>query len=353
MNSKDKIILILAVVFTIVAPFLFTRDFGWESFEDTGQIGDTIGGITAPIIGILSIYLLYRTLKEQNEFNQKQSIIAHNEQFKSTFFLLLQEQRDIMYKLQGKFDYLKSTDVGQVENKQVSGHQFFDYARKQLNLIFFSLKSSSYYGEYDDDHALATEQEIRSDFEKESALFAPGAPKEELDSFLKCVDDKREIIRCSYINTKYHISESVYSQYQLHKTEQKIKLGYALFYEQYENVGYYFRHLYQILKFINKSENEEVSMLKSSVKGKKTETEIRDKYKQYAQFIQAQMTINELYLLFYDSFLYPKMQELIIYYEILENLTIDNLADLSHNCIEGLRMKKKKDLFEGLIVGEN
>lgn len=230
---------------------------------------------------------------------------------------------------------------------------FFDYARKQLNLIFFSLKSSSYYGEYDINLALATEQGISSDFEKESALFVTGAPKEELDSFLKSVDEKREIIRCSYINTKYHILESVHSQYKVYKIEQKIKLGYALFYVQYENVGYYFRHLYQILKFINKNENEEVSMLKSSDKREKTETEIRDKYKQYAQFIQAQMTINELYLLFYDSFLYPKMQALIKYYEILENLTVDNLADSSHNCIEGLRMKGTKDLFEGLIVREN
>lgn len=125
MNLKNKIILILAVVFTIVAPFLFTRDLGLVSFENTGQIGDIIGGITAPIIGVLSICLLYRTLNDQTDFNQKQSIIANNEQFKSTLFLLLQEQRDIMYKLQGKFDYLKSTDVGQVENKQVSGHQFF------------------------------------------------------------------------------------------------------------------------------------------------------------------------------------------------------------------------------------
>lgn len=54
-------------------PYIFTRNsFSSVTFTETGQIGDTIGGITSPFIGIISIFLLIKTLLEQQKFNQKQ-----------------------------------------------------------------------------------------------------------------------------------------------------------------------------------------------------------------------------------------------------------------------------------------
>lgn len=74
---------------------------------NTGYIGDTIGGTTAPTIGLISIFLLYKTLRDQQSFNEKQqksiecqTQLIRDEQFKSTFFMLLQEQRDILKSLQ-------------------------------------------------------------------------------------------------------------------------------------------------------------------------------------------------------------------------------------------------------------
>lgn len=57
----------------LVMPYIFTRSsFSGVVFTETGQIGDTLGGITAPFIGIVSIFLLVKTLSEQQKFNQKQ-----------------------------------------------------------------------------------------------------------------------------------------------------------------------------------------------------------------------------------------------------------------------------------------
>lgn len=66
---------IIAIIFTCIAPWIFTFPAFCErlDFTSTGQIGDTIGGITSPIIGIVSIFLLIWTLKEQLEFNKKQA----------------------------------------------------------------------------------------------------------------------------------------------------------------------------------------------------------------------------------------------------------------------------------------
>ena len=79
-------ILALIVVFLLIcaAPVILTQGtlFGWEIFDlsDKGTIGDTIGGITAPIIGLLSIVLLWLTLKEQLRFNKKQYSINKDQQ---------------------------------------------------------------------------------------------------------------------------------------------------------------------------------------------------------------------------------------------------------------------------------
>lgn len=60
---------IAAVILVFALPFLFTRNLGLIDFSKTGDIGDTIGGITAPIIGFLSAYLIYLSFKAQTEAN--------------------------------------------------------------------------------------------------------------------------------------------------------------------------------------------------------------------------------------------------------------------------------------------
>ena len=54
----------------ILAPILLTQFSGYFSFMDTGPIGDTIGGITAPISGLLGAYLVFLALKAQVDANK-------------------------------------------------------------------------------------------------------------------------------------------------------------------------------------------------------------------------------------------------------------------------------------------
>ena len=61
--------------------------------QDIGAVRDTIGGTTAPIVGLISIFLLIWTLIEQKKSNDKQIRFMQDERFENTLFNLLNEQR--------------------------------------------------------------------------------------------------------------------------------------------------------------------------------------------------------------------------------------------------------------------
>lgn len=65
---------ILFIVFGLVilfVPILMTSEFSLISFTDTGQIGDTIGGTTAPFLGFFGSILVYLALKAQIDANEQ------------------------------------------------------------------------------------------------------------------------------------------------------------------------------------------------------------------------------------------------------------------------------------------
>ncbi len=75
-------IIVLAVILpTTLLTTFHCPFFGLNTdFTETGQIGDTIGGITAPIVGLLSIWLLYKTFGEQQKFNARQEEFQNQQQ---------------------------------------------------------------------------------------------------------------------------------------------------------------------------------------------------------------------------------------------------------------------------------
>lgn len=70
--KKPEWILGIAIVLCLVMPSVLTKFSSCIYFnKDTGEIGDTIGGLTAPIIGLLNAILVYLALKSQIEANDK------------------------------------------------------------------------------------------------------------------------------------------------------------------------------------------------------------------------------------------------------------------------------------------
>lgn len=74
MNIRNLLILFLGVGLIFFSVFIFTQPakFQFWDFSNTGQIGDTIGGITAPIINLIGAFLVYISFNEQVTANRLQ-----------------------------------------------------------------------------------------------------------------------------------------------------------------------------------------------------------------------------------------------------------------------------------------
>ena len=68
--KRARILLIVGVILILLAPLILTRALGIIDFSNTGQIGDTIGGITAPIASLVGSILVFFALEAQIEANQ-------------------------------------------------------------------------------------------------------------------------------------------------------------------------------------------------------------------------------------------------------------------------------------------
>lgn len=64
-----KILLWIGIPLCLITPLIFTLPLGLVDFTNTGNIGDTIGGISAPFINILGAVLVFLALKAQIEAN--------------------------------------------------------------------------------------------------------------------------------------------------------------------------------------------------------------------------------------------------------------------------------------------
>jgi hypothetical protein len=73
----------LVLIFLPIPILILPAITHFLDFSTTGQIGDTIGGITAPILGLIGIWLVYITFEEQRRANKIQND-ALEEQRKDT-----------------------------------------------------------------------------------------------------------------------------------------------------------------------------------------------------------------------------------------------------------------------------
>lgn len=144
-SKWGKIIIVVGPFLVLIAPLILTRDFGLSGFVTTGQIGDTIGGITAPITGLVGAILVYLALKAQITANEI-VLESINEQTKNenelrTIAFIMDSIKLLINDLK-EFTY--STDKGSKAFKNV-----LDYNKNTISHKEYSEKTVTDIGLYE------------------------------------------------------------------------------------------------------------------------------------------------------------------------------------------------------------
>ena len=85
---------VVIVVIICFLPFLLTRS-GCIGFYNTGEIGDTIGGIMGPFVAIFAAGLTYIAFRVQYEANRQQREDLQIERFERNLYEMLHIQQEI------------------------------------------------------------------------------------------------------------------------------------------------------------------------------------------------------------------------------------------------------------------
>lgn len=136
--KRFYLVLILFIGLTIFLPFLLTRQtFVGIGFSNTGEIGDTIGGLTAPAIGILSIYLLYKTLMAQIKSNDVNQILAHYNHINQNIELLKFRSVNLgkATEYSGSEAILRALDQESIIKEYIIDYPFANHVFSELSLI--------------------------------------------------------------------------------------------------------------------------------------------------------------------------------------------------------------------------
>lgn len=337
MKVKYWLLIVGALLVVFFAPSFLCMN-SWCNFfsfnQDTGAVGDTIGGTTAPIVGLISIYLLIWTLIEQKKSNDKQIRFMQDERFENTLFNLLNEQREITISLYIDFHGLAKNDVTKEIHTNVRGYEFFKMAVYELKILFNSLDSKTFHTDYDSD-AIGEMMEQITD----NLYYGENLPYELKLENEESIHEGKKYALDAYFNDLYEISETEFIQYKTKSVENKIQFVYKKYFSHRINCGHYFRHLYRILKFIELNETRELNMVRNV-----EQQSVKNKYLEYAQFVQAQMSIEELLIIFYNSFCFPKMKGMLIKYNLLENLNVEKLIKPEHNCEPQYHLKRLDEI---------
>lgn len=233
----------LGVVFAIICtfPILFTKfPICIFDFSETGQIGDTIGGIMGPFIAILAAVLTFFAFWAQ--FDANRELIKENRRnhFENRFYKMLDIHLDNVADLNKRVNNTKDDSCFVVWCKEIT--DLFDRLRKEsyLRAFFDDFKKRPNNDETMQEGFICFLNKLESsDIFRERVLFEI--------TYSIFFNNETSTLRFENENNSFYVKEfaALYKDFVTSKTGFSIS-GYA----KNEYLGHYFRHLYQIVKYV-------------------------------------------------------------------------------------------------------
>lgn len=287
----------------------------------TGMIGDFMGGVVGTIWSFAGVILFFLALRLQSkelslqieELKSTREVFTI-QQFENTFFNLLKTQNDIRLSVEYRIENRNAYGILEAPTV-LNAHAAFEEIKK------FMLNE-------------------RKKLEKNLLLMQ----RDDLS------EDKKQKNIKGFLNY-YSVTYEIMNTDKILESKSIYKITFNEFHNQ---LGHYFRNLYHILLYLKESEDKEISLLEhEEFLGKRIAMHIngidvdlqniKKKYRKYANFVQAQMSGTELLLLFYNCLFFSKMKALVQYYEIISNLSLDDLLnpEVDNNCYPEINSDRK------------
>jgi len=251
----------------------------WESttkWDTLSQIGGFIGGFITPVWTLIGALFIYQTLVYQQESTEKQENQIRSQQFENTLMHMMQRQDRIKNEIEfmptDSFVWIRN--YSEPSNEKLKGDFFLKYAQETF----------------------------RTWFEE------GGGNAENGDDF--CSNERAGDIQKLLKDTP-----------PMENVEQRLIAKAKAFFDYYQiYFDHYFGHLESILELFDQAIKDKLF-------------KIDDDYHPYIKMFKAQLTITELYYIFYGSLSrYPSIRKLVIKFQILDK-NIDDLLDQKHKAI--------------------
>ena len=275
-------------VVVLFLPLLLTCEpISILSFRDTGPIGDTIGGIMSPFIAILVGYLTFEAFRMQYEANELHRKDKENdklneirERFDNRFYTMLET--------------LRTNSLGVKCGNDVSGKDAFKTLVAELFVTYYVVKGAFL------KYKPTASEEIRSciatlDDDVVEMMLTRMAYGLFFYGNLYYVDKEAEPQFFEILaNVKQRLVKNAngarldYEFFLNHELKNGLKayLPWELFKGHNDQLGHYFRHLYQMVKFLALADSKVISE--------------QDK-NEYARIIRAELSDFEQALFYYNA----------------------------------------------------
>lgn len=264
------LLLTLVLIFFILPPVLTKIPFLIEFNEQTGAIGDTIGGTTAPLIALIASALTFFAFWVQYKANQQQRIDLRRERFENKLFEMLRLHKDnvnemiiegydfnrikkITSSLPVSTQVVKETTIEEVP-KITSGRKVFVTANTELKACYEICHYTLRFEEFEGKDLYLIKLAYR--------LFFNGIDSEAVKNVdNKILNDSDYIQRCKAklkdAQKIHENSSGANKHYNFPKTNHVVKMyfKYKPFSGHSARFGHYYRHLFLMVKYVVDNES--------------------------------------------------------------------------------------------------
>jgi hypothetical protein len=239
--------------------------------ESAGQLGAFVGGYVGAMFALVGVVLLVRTLKTQRRASEQQN-------FETKYFELIKMHRD---------------NVAELDLQKTSGRRLFVLLIRELRCVLAIVRRIA----ETSNQQLTQQQALHVAFD---CLFFGVGP------------NSSRMLRMSLSTFTATFVDAVEKELNEPETKKRTrierKFGYIPFEGHQSRLGHYYRHLYQMVRYVDQQELD------------------IDKY-EYVKTIRAQLSTHEQALLLVNS-LTPMGQDwwqkdLIVKYRLVQNLPRD------------------------------